>query len=156
MHDDVEKYVHTWLTCQQDKPDNQKKDNTWLTIPSGPWESVPLDFLTSLPIVGDVGTILSIVDRFSKYATYVLALKYVSVEKIARLFFKYVVKYWGMPKSIVYDWDSHFTGAFWIELFKFLGSWLDMFSSYHPETDGLTERFNSMLEEYFHHFININ
>ncbi|KAK3027012.1 hypothetical protein RJ639_041167 [Escallonia herrerae] len=73
--------------------------------------------------------------------------------KTAQLFFKYVVKYWGMPQDIVSDQDSHFTGNFWIKLFKLFGSQLSTSSSYHPESDGQTERFNSMLEEYLRHFV---
>ncbi|KAK2994173.1 hypothetical protein RJ640_018158 [Escallonia rubra] len=61
--------------------------------------------------------------------------------------------YWGMPQDIVSDRDSRFTGNFWIELFKLFGSQLSMSSSYHPESDGQTERFNSMLEEYLRHFV---
>ncbi|KAK3028527.1 hypothetical protein RJ639_038595 [Escallonia herrerae] len=76
-----------------------------------------------------------------------------SAEDTAQLFFKYVVKYWGMPQDIVSDRDSRFTGNFWTELFKLFGSQLSMSSSYHPESDGQTERFNSMLEEYLCHFV---
>ncbi|KAK3034228.1 hypothetical protein RJ639_032808 [Escallonia herrerae] len=66
---------------------------------------------------------------------------------------RYVVKYWGMPQDIVSDRDSRFTGNFWTELFKLFGSQLSMSSSYHPESDSQTERFNSMLEEYLRHFV---
>ncbi|KAK2976515.1 hypothetical protein RJ640_000106 [Escallonia rubra] len=62
-------------------------------------------------------------------------------------------QYWGMPQDIVSDRDSRFTGNFWTELFKLFGSQLSMSSSYHPESDGQTERFNSMLEEYLRHFV---
>ncbi|KAK3019585.1 hypothetical protein RJ639_003652 [Escallonia herrerae] len=62
-------------------------------------------------------------------------------------------RYWGMPQDIVSDWDSRFTGNFWTELFKLFGSQLSMSSSYHPESDGQTKRFNSMLEEYLRHFV---
>ncbi|KAK3036750.1 hypothetical protein RJ639_029715 [Escallonia herrerae] len=66
---------------------------------------------------------------------------------------QYVVKYWGMPQDIVSDQDSRFTGNCWTELFKLFGSQLSMSSSYHPESDGQTERFNSMLEKYLRHFV---
>ncbi|GMP97113.1 hypothetical protein CsSME_00045491 [Camellia sinensis var. sinensis] len=127
-----------------------------LPVPKRPWESVSLDFITGLPKVGDIGTILNIVDRFSKYATFIAAPKYVSAEETAQLFFKHIVKYWGVPKSIVSDRDTRFVGNFWTELFKLLGSQLNTSSSYHPETDGQTERFNCMLEEYLRHFVNAN
>ncbi|XP_057733997.1 uncharacterized protein LOC130949239 [Arachis stenosperma] len=42
-------------------------------------------------------------------------------EEAARLFFKNVVKYWGLSKSIISDRDPRFTGRLWIELFKLLG-----------------------------------
>ncbi|KAJ7963973.1 Retrotransposon protein, putative, Ty3-gypsy subclass [Quillaja saponaria] len=106
--------------------------------------------------VGDLSTILVVVDRFSKYATFIPAPKYCSAEDTTQLFFKYVVKYWGVPKNIVSDQDSRFTGTFWFKLFNLLGSQLNISSSYHPQTDGQTERFNGMLEEYLCHFASVN
>lgn len=39
-------------------------------------------------------------------------------DEAARLFFRHVVKYWGLPKHIVSDRDPRFTGKFWRELFR--------------------------------------
>ncbi|KAL0463297.1 UNVERIFIED_CONTAM: Transposon Tf2-11 polyprotein [Sesamum latifolium] len=154
MPDDVETYVRTCLICQQDKADHQKKAGLLqpLPIPTRPWESVSMDYISELPKVGDLGSIIVVVDRLSKYATFTAVPKHVTTEGTAHLFFKHIVKYWGLP-SIVSDRDSHFTGVFWIELFKILGSKLSMSSSYHPQSNGQTERFNSMLEEYLRHFV---
>ncbi|KAL2226683.1 UNVERIFIED_CONTAM: hypothetical protein Sindi_2027000 [Sesamum indicum] len=74
--------------------------------------------------------------------------KYVTIEGTTHLFFKHIVKYWGLPKVIISDWNSRFTGVFWTELFK-----LSMSSSYHPHSDSQTESFNSMLEECLRHFV---
>ncbi|KAK3029414.1 hypothetical protein RJ639_039758 [Escallonia herrerae] len=139
----------------QDKVECKKKVGVLqpLPVPKRPWESVSLDFITGLPKVEDLGTILVVVDQFSKYANFIATPKYCSAEDTAQLFFKYVVKYWGMPQDIVSDRDSRFTENFWTELFKLFGSQLSMSSSYHPESDGQTEWFNSMLEEYLCHFI---
>ncbi|KAK2979456.1 hypothetical protein RJ640_015085 [Escallonia rubra] len=155
MGDEVQEYVKTCLTYQQDKVERKKKAGLLQPLPIAkrPWESVSLDFITGLPKVGDLGTILVVVDRFSKYASFIATPKYCSAEDTAQLFLKYVVKYWGMPQDIVSDRDSRFTGNFWTELFKLFGSQLSMSSSYHPESDGQTERFNSMLEEYLRHFV---
>ncbi|KAL2232453.1 UNVERIFIED_CONTAM: hypothetical protein Sindi_1425300 [Sesamum indicum] len=99
------------------------------------------------------GSIIVVVDRLSKYATFITAPKHVTAEGTAHLFFKHIVKYWGLPKDIISDRDSHFTSVFWTELFKLLGSTLSMSSSYHPQSDGQTERYNSMLEDYLRHFV---
>ena len=61
MRDDVVEYVRTCLICQQDKPEHKKKAGLLepLPVPKRPWESVSLDYITSLPKVGDIGTIVS-------------------------------------------------------------------------------------------------
>ncbi|KAL0373054.1 UNVERIFIED_CONTAM: Transposon Tf2-11 polyprotein [Sesamum calycinum] len=155
MLNDVETYVRTCLICQQDKTDHEKKLGLLqpLPIPKRPWESVSMNYISGLPKVGDLGSIIVVVDLLSKYATFIAAPKHVTVEGTAHLFIKHVVKYWGLPKDIISDRDSHFTGVFWIELFRLLISKLSMSSSYHPQSDGQTERFNSMLKEYLRHFV---
>ncbi|KAG8362701.1 hypothetical protein BUALT_BualtUnG0049300 [Buddleja alternifolia] len=77
-------------------------------------------------------------------------------EEAARAFFKNVVKYWGLPKSIISDRDPRFTGRLWTELFKLLGSELCFSTSFHPQTDGQTERVNALLECYLWHFVSAN
>ncbi|KAK4385695.1 Transposon Ty3-I Gag-Pol polyprotein [Sesamum angolense] len=138
-----------------DKADHQKKAGLLqpLPIPKRPWESVSMNNISGLPKLGDLGSIIVVEDRLSKYATFIAAPKHVTKEGTAHLFFKHVVKYWGLPKNIVGDRDSRFTGVFWTELFRILGSTLFMSSSYYPQSDGQTERFNSMLEEYLRHFV---
>ncbi|KAL0433909.1 UNVERIFIED_CONTAM: Transposon Tf2-11 polyprotein [Sesamum latifolium] len=141
------------LSAGQGRPSEEGWFATPLPIPKRPWESVSMDYISGLPKVGDLGSIIVVVDRLSKYATFIAAPKHVTAEGTAHLFFKHIVKYWGLPRDIVSDRDSRFTGVFWTELFKILGSKLSMSSSYHPQSDGQTERFNSMLEEYLRHFV---
>ncbi|KAL0433188.1 UNVERIFIED_CONTAM: hypothetical protein Slati_2653100 [Sesamum latifolium] len=103
MQDDVETYVRIWLICQQDKADNQKKTGLLqpLPIPKSPWESVSMDYISGLPKVGDLGSIIVMVDRLSKYATFIVAPKHVTGGTEAHPFFKHIVKYWGLPKDNV-------------------------------------------------------
>ncbi|KAK3034091.1 hypothetical protein RJ639_034071 [Escallonia herrerae] len=95
-------------------------------------------------------------NRFSKYATFVASPTDCTAEEAARLFLKNVVKYWGLPKVIVRDRDPRFTGKFWTELFKLLGSELHFSTSFHPQTDGQTERVNALLKCYLRHFVSAN
>ena len=112
MGEDVVEYVRACLICQQDKVERCKPGGLLepLPIPERPWESVSMDFISSLPRVGDFGSILVVVDRLSKYGIFIPAPLHCSAEEAARLFLKHVVKYWGIPQNIVSDRDSRFLG----------------------------------------------
>lgn len=124
-----------------------------LPIPERPWISVSMDFITHLPQVQGYNGIMVVVDRFSKYVVFVPTKIPCGAERTAELFFKNIVKYWGMPLSIVSDRDPRFIGRFWTTLFKLVGTELLMSSSYHPQTDGQTERINALLENYLRHYV---
>ena len=115
-----------------------------------------MDFIMALPKVDGYGSIMVVVDRFSKYAVFVAAPPTCSADHVAQLFVKNVVKYWGLPETIVSDRDPRFTGRFWTEVFRLLGSELHFSTSFHPQTDGQTERINALLEEDLRHFVNAN
>ncbi|KAL2532840.1 Uncharacterized protein Adt_06191 [Abeliophyllum distichum] len=56
MRDDISAYVKTYLVCQQDKPDHQKNADLLepLPVPTRPFKSVSMDYIVSLPKVGDL------------------------------------------------------------------------------------------------------
>ena len=74
LFEDVEAYVKTCLVCQQDKTENKTSAGLLepLPVPEGPWESISMDFITGIPKTESFGTILVIVDCFSKYARFIL------------------------------------------------------------------------------------
>ncbi|RVX07455.1 Transposon Ty3-I Gag-Pol polyprotein [Vitis vinifera] len=158
IRDEVEAYVRTCLVCQQDKVEQRQPRGLLEPLPVAerPWDSVTMDFIIGLPKSEDSGSIIVVVDRFSKYATFIAAPTDCTAEETARLFLKHVVKYWGLPKFIISDRDPRFTGKFWTELFKLMGSELHFSTSFHPQTDGQTERMNALLELYLRHFVSAN
>ena len=58
-----------------------------------------------------------------------------------------IVRLHGVSKKIVLDRDVKFTSKFWKELFAGLGTKLAFSTTYHPLTDGQTERVNMILED---------
>ncbi|KAE8727650.1 RNA-directed DNA polymerase-like protein [Hibiscus syriacus] len=73
-----------------------------LPIPEKPWESLFMDIIVGFPIFDGFSIIMVLVDRFSKYGTFIPTSKYGTfiptskvypAEEAARLFLKYVVKY---------------------------------------------------------------
>ncbi|KAL6323462.1 hypothetical protein AAG906_039033 [Vitis piasezkii] len=64
---------------------------------------------------------------------------FIPKEEATRLFFTNAVKHFGLSQDIVSDRDAQFTGQFWIELFKLLGSELKFSTINNPQNDGQTE-----------------
>ena len=53
----------------------------------------------------------------------------------------------GFPKAIVSDRDSKFTSNFFRGMFKEFITNLNLSTTYHPQTDGQTERVNQVIED---------
>ena len=72
MRDDIERYVQTCLVCQQDKVEQRQPGGLLepLHVADHPWECVTMDFITSLPKSNGFGMIIVVVEKFSKYATF--------------------------------------------------------------------------------------
>ena len=94
-----------------------------------------------------------VVDRFSKYATFMPAAAGCTAKEAVLLFFNNVVKYWGLPRHIISHRDPRFTVNFWNELFEILGTKLHFSTSFHSQTDGQTERVNALLKCYLRHYV---
>nr|GEX83381.1 reverse transcriptase domain-containing protein [Tanacetum cinerariifolium] len=69
------------------------------------------------------------------------------MEKLARMYLKEVVTRHEIPVSIIYDRDPRFASNFWRSLQKALDTSLDMSTTYHPRTDGQSERTIQTLED---------
>jgi hypothetical protein len=67
--------------------------------------SVSIDFIVGFPKVDGMNTIMVVVNRFTKYAVFVAAPMVCTVEVATELFYRNVVKYFGVPFDIVSDRD---------------------------------------------------
>jgi len=82
------------------------------------------------------------VDRLSKRVHVCPVQTSITAPEMARVFTDTVFKHHGVPEVIVSDRDPKFVSAFWRSLFELLGTLLNISTSYHPQTDGQTERTN--------------
>ena len=92
-----------------------------LSILESPWTFVSMDFITGMPIVKGMGLDFVVVDRFSKYTLFMAAPSTCITKVATDLFYRNVVKYFGLPEDIVSDRDSRFIGRFWTVSFGLLG-----------------------------------
>ncbi|GJW91078.1 putative reverse transcriptase domain-containing protein [Tanacetum coccineum] len=69
------------------------------------------------------------------------------MDRLVRLYLNEIVAWHGVPISIISDRDSHFTSRFWQTMQEALGTRLEMSTTYHPQTDGQSERTIQTLED---------
>ncbi|GJX68740.1 reverse transcriptase domain-containing protein [Tanacetum coccineum] len=146
----IAEYVGKCLTCSRVKAECQKPSGLLVQpeIPMWKWERITMDFITKLPKTSNGHDIIwVIVDRLTKSAHFIPTRETDSMETLTRLYIKEIVSRHGVPISIISDRDSHFTSRFWQSLQSALGTQLDMSTTYHPETDGQSERTIQTLED---------
>ena len=107
-----------------------------------------MDFITGLPRSNKGhDSIWVIVDHLTKVAHFIPVKTTYKGNQLASLYINRIVSLRGVPKEIVSDRGTQFTSRFWKKVQKGLGTRLDFSTSYHPQTDGQTERVNQILKD---------
>ncbi|KAL0309707.1 UNVERIFIED_CONTAM: Transposon Ty3-G Gag-Pol polyprotein [Sesamum radiatum] len=150
LKEDVVQWIQSCDVCQKAKAERVPYPGLLqpLPVPHQAWSSVSMDFVEGLPKSEGRNCIMVVVDRFTKYSHFLALTHPFSAELVARIFMDNVYKLHGLPTNIVTDRDKIFTSSFWKELFKLLGTNLNLSTAYHPQSDGQTERVNQCVENY--------
>jgi hypothetical protein len=157
MESSVRDYVRSCQSCQQNKATSKRPMGLLvpLPIPEERWESVSLDFVMGMrETAAGFDGIVVFVDRLSKMFHAFPVKSSITGEETAKLMIRQIFAYHGMPQTLVTDRDPRFTGAFWQEFWKGMGTRLSMSSSDHPQTDGQTERANRTIKQMLRAFVN--
>ncbi|MBW0483885.1 hypothetical protein O181_023600 [Austropuccinia psidii MF-1] len=146
----IKDYVSSCQKCSRNKNIHHKKLGLFkpLPIPHGPWICLSMDLITQLPLSNLFDSILFIVDRFSKMAFFIPRMSSITSLDLAHLFIKHIFSKHGPPSRIFSDRGPLIVCSFWKNLCPQLKISRDLSTAYHPETDGLTERVNWVLEQY--------
>ena len=107
-----------------------------------------MDFVTGLPKSSKGNTaIWVVVDRLTKVAHFISYISGMTLEGMTRLYIKEIMRLHGVPRKIISDRDSQLTSHFWSSFQKALGSELGFSTTFHPQTDGQSERTIQTLED---------
>ena len=98
------------------------------------WDRITMDFVV-------------VVDRLMKSSHFLPVRTDYSLENLAELYIKEIVRLHGIPVSIISDRDSRFTSRFWEKPQEALGTQLNFSTTFHPQTDGQSERVIQVLED---------
>jgi hypothetical protein len=156
MRADVARVVSQCHSCQTFKSSNTAPAGLLMPteVPDAPWETITTDLITDLPRTRAGHTaIVVFVDRLTKMVHIAPTTSQCSAEDFARLFMENVVKLHGLPRKIISDRDPRFTGKFMTTLCELLGTRQAFSTSFHPCTDGQSERTNRTLQEMLRHYV---
>ena len=156
LRQDVKDYVKSCPHCQRNKTPNTLPSGlmTPLPIPDYPWEVITMDLIVALPPTPNGNdAVVTFVDKLTKMCHFVPAQTNITAPQLAQLFLHNVVRLHGLPLKIVSDRDARFTSTFWTTVFDSFGVSLQLSSSYHPETDGQSERANRTIEEMLRSYV---
>ena len=85
-------------------------------------------------------------DQLTKSAHFLPVRTDYSLDKLAELYIKEMVRLHGIPISIISNQDPRFTLRFWGKLQEALGTLLNFSTTFHPQTDRQSERVIQILE----------
>ena len=119
-----------------------------LEIPSWKWDQVSMDFIDGLPRTRRGNeSIWVIIDHLTKTAHFIPIRSNRTAASLVEIYMREIVRLHGVPSSIVCDRDPLFASNFWKAFLESLGTRLNLSTTYHPQTDGQTERVNQILED---------
>jgi transposase InsO family protein len=146
MRNDLKEWLDRCIECQTRYPNGITSVDTMLNIEiAGPWDTIGMD------LVGPITTsnngnryILVITDYFTKWAE-AFPLAEHSAEAIAKILVEEVMRRYSPPRRIITDRGKEFLSEIMFEVLDLLGIDKLNTTAYHPQTDGLVERFNRTL-----------
>jgi len=154
MLTDIRRFVRNCDNCQgkQVWRDRRRGFLKPLPVPLRIWSEISMDFIDKLPLSNGCTTLLVITDRLSK-GVILEPCESMTTKYVAELFVRCFYRHHGLPTAIVSDRGSQFTSDLWKRVCEMLSIVRRLSTSFHPETDGSTERMNQNVEGYLRSYV---
>ncbi|KAK3093316.1 hypothetical protein FSP39_013979 [Pinctada imbricata] len=157
MQSDVRLYVNGCEFCTKRKGENKTKRAPMKLVQTGyPMERIAIDILGELPLTESGNKyILVISDYFTKW-TESFPMPNMEARTVAKTLVEQVVTRFGVPAAIHSDQGSQFESNLFQEMCMLLRINKTHTTPYHPQSDGMVERFNRTLTAMLSAFVNEN
>ena len=154
MASDTYNFVRQCDACAREQLATHRKASKLKLFPAkAPLESVAIDLLGPLPTTTRGHKyILVITCRYSKL-TKTVPLRTITAYAVAKAFCEHWVFVYGPPVTLLSDNGKQFVAKFFLAVCKILGTRNVFTTTYHPQTNGQTERFNRTLKAALRQYI---
>ncbi|UYV74885.1 hypothetical protein LAZ67_12001673, partial [Cordylochernes scorpioides] len=156
MLKDVSEFVKTCHLCQSRKGSNQLPSGLLQPIPPAnfPFERNGIDFVGPLPSTKNRKKwIIVLTDYYTRYAE-TRAVSEATVKEVSKFLVEDIFLRHGAPQYLISDRGSQFTSNLMKEVMKTCKIKHCFTTSYHPQTNGLTERLNRTLINMLSMYVN--
>ena len=143
---DVRRYVAGCEACSKRKGPIPTKRAPMQIVRSGyPMERIAIDILGELPLTEKGNKYIVVIsDYFTKWAE-ALPMPNMGACTVAKILVEEVLCRFGIPQTIHSDQGRQFESNLFQEMCKLLGIEKTRRTPYHPQSDGMIERFNRTL-----------
>lgn len=146
MNKDVAKYTKSCIPCQKSKVHiHTKSAYGRIKVPDHRFEHIHMDIVGPLPVSNNFSYILTIIDRFSRWPE-AFPIRDITALTVAKTFVTNYLSRFGVPSTITTDQGSQFESKLLRELNNIIGSHRIHTTSYHPQSNGMVERFHRQLK----------
>jgi len=145
MRRDIKLWCKSCFLCQSSKVTRHTKPPL-LTFPTGSrFHTIHMDLVGPLPPSEGYTYLLTIVDRNSRWPE-AFPLRNINAETIVRIFVDNWISRFGVPKRIITDQGRQFESKIFQDLVQTLGSQRLRTTAFHPQSNGIVERFHKTLK----------
>ncbi len=141
----IREWARCCLSCQKAKIHKHiKAPLSEFKVPQTRFAHINVDIVGPLPVSQGYTYLFTIVDRFTRWLE-AYPLPKIDAISCARAIVAWIARY-GVPADITSDHGRQFTSQLWKELGNLYGAKMHHTTSYHPQSNGLVERFHRHLK----------
>jgi hypothetical protein len=144
MAEDIKQYIESCEVCQ--KMGKPKRDQTVIPIKvTGPFDQIGIDFVGPLKVSSKGNRYIIVATDYLTKWPEARPVKAATASEVANFLYEEIICRHGVPSSIISDHGKAFLGRVVGLLKEEVGFKHKLAAPYHPQTNGLTERFNGTL-----------
>ncbi|XP_025154771.1 uncharacterized protein LOC112588598 [Harpegnathos saltator] len=145
INQDVSRWARECLPCQRSKVSRHNKPRPeYIEATDNRFNHIHLDLIELPPVRGN-RYCLTIIDRFSRWPV-ALPLPNIEADTVTSALFNHWICNFGTPLTITADQGMQFESALFQSLARLIGATRIRTMPYHPQANGLIERWHSTLK----------